>query len=161
MDIQPVGGGMYQMDGVTYDLGTLMMAVGMEQAENIEDQIVDQANAMKERNKKLEDLTKVLADCRGNSDGMTLTDDEKQILKDNDLWPIPNDDKEDGVLAKSTKEGLIELIKGKMDSLNSDSQTDMIRLQGLMSKRDNAYQSITNLMKKDESSKDTVVSNLR
>jgi len=161
MEIQPVSPGMYSMDGVNYDLGTLMMTLGMERAENIESQVLDQANAMKERNNKLGELSKLLASSRGCEKGMDLTKDQKDILKDNGLWPIPNDAKNDGKLAKTTKEGMIEMIKGKMDSLNSDSQMDMIRLQGLMSKRDTVYQSITNLMKKDEGSKNTIVANYR
>ncbi len=173
MEIQKVGGGMYQMDGVTYDLGTLMMAIGFERAENIEAQIVDQANAMKKRNALLEQYSKLLAGCRSKSKGMhvqdfTLTDPEtgqsingKDFMEQYGPWPIPGDKGKDGKWSKTTKEAAIEAIKGKMDSLNSDSQMDMIRLQGLMSKRDNIYQAITNLMKKDEGSKSTVVSNLR
>ena len=173
MEIQKVGSGMYQMDGVTYDLGTLMMAIGFERSENIEAQVVDQANSMKKRNALLEQYSQLIAACRGNSDGMdvrnvTLTDPDtgepingKDFMEKYGPWPIPGDAYNDGNWAKETKEAAIEAIKGKMDSLNSDSQMDMIRLQGLMSKRDNIYQAITNLMKKDEGSKSTVVSNLR
>ncbi len=173
MEIQKVGGGMYQMDGVSYDLGTLMMAIGFERAENIEAQIVDQANAMKKRNALLEQYSQLLAKCRSKAKGMDtrkvkLIDPDtgetisgKEFLEKYGPWPIPGDTKIKGLWSKHTKEAAIEAIKGKMDSLNSDSQMDMIRLQGLMSKRDNIYQAITNLMKKDEGSKSTVVSNLR
>jgi hypothetical protein len=150
------------MDGTNYDLGTLLMAIGMERAENIETQVLDQANAMKARNKKLERYSQMLAAARGSGeDGMQISDEDMDYLKANGPWPIPGDAHEDGDLAKETTGAYIELLKGKMDSLNSDSQMDMIRLQGLMSKRDTVYQSITNLMKKDESSKNTIVANYR
>ena len=164
---------MYQMDGITYDLGTLMMAIGFERAENIEAQIIDQANAMKERNKKLEQYSILLAACRGKSKGIDIrhvevtdpktgkTINGKEFMEKYGPWPISGDAHNDGKWSKTTKEAAIEALKGKMDSLNSESQMDMIRLQGLMSKRDNIYQAITNLMKKDEASKNTIVSNLR
>jgi len=51
MEIHQVSPGMYAMDGNSYDLSTLMMVISMERSENIESQVVDQANVMKERNK--------------------------------------------------------------------------------------------------------------
>ncbi len=186
MEIQKVGGGMYQMDGVTYDLGTLMMAIGFERAENIEAQIVDQANAMKERNRMLEGLSRVLAKLRsmpkGKKDDSNIFDANtfdtgvakqdgtgnytaKELFEELGMGPLDSEydftDQPDWCWGDRERQEAIELLKGKMDSLNSDSQMDMIRLQGLMSKRDNIYQAITNLMKKDEGSKSTVVSNLR
>ena len=49
MEITRVDGGMYEMDGKTYDLGSLFMAIYFERAENIESQIIDQANEMRKK----------------------------------------------------------------------------------------------------------------
>ncbi|WP_461833100.1 hypothetical protein [Desulfothermus sp.] len=173
MEITRIDGGMFVMDGQTYDLGTLLMVIGFERAENIENQITEQAKQMQMRNKVLEGLSKILAECNSADEGIDirdikLTDPEtgkeingKEFMEKYGPWPIPGDAGNDGDWAKSTKETAIQYIKSKMDSLNSESQLDMIRLQGLMSKRDNIYQSISNLMKTDQKSKDNAVANLR
>lgn len=181
MEIQKVGGGMYLMDGQTYDLSTLLMAIGCERAENIEAQILDQAQAMKRRNEILKGLSNIMAELRAMDDSKDLyyadTKDSGVPKPDGSgnytVAELFNEvgigmlewDKEHGDAdwhwAKQERQEAIEKIKGTMDSLNSDSQMDMIRLQGLVQKRDTAYESITNLMKTDQKSKDAIVSNLR
>ena len=186
MDIQPVSPGLYSMDNSTYDLGTLLMTLGLERTENIESQVLDQANSMKKRNKLLEGLSHTLATLRGtpkgDDDWSNLTNTNtldsgvakedgsgnmtvKELFEELGMGPLSSEtqftDNPDWVWGDTERKEATELIKGKMDSLNSDSQMDMIRLQGLMSKRDTVYQSITNTMKKDEGSKNTIVANYR
>ncbi len=189
MEIQSIGSGMYVMDGQTYDMSTLLMAVGFERANIIEAQILDQVRMMKRRNKMLEGLSKILGRLsgmpKGDKDNSHLfhakdydtgvpkydengnvvgTYSAKELFEELDMGPLKSEDNHGGVdwvWGYEERQEAIELIKAKMDSLNSDSQMDMIRLQGLVQKRDTVYQSITNLMKKDQQSKDTIVSNLR
>ncbi len=121
------------------DLQVLVMALGFERADLLEQQIADQMKIMKERNEKLKKLSDTLAALRKESGKIDKDDKKKQGEIDSK----------------------IEKIKGEMDALNSEAQMDMIRLQGLMSKRDNIYQMVTNIMKTDQRSKDAVVGNLR
>jgi hypothetical protein len=186
MDIQPVSPGLYSMENNTYDMGTLLMTLGLERSENIEAQVLDQANGMKKRNRLLEGLSHTLATLRATPKGekdnsniiYTYEEDSgcpkddgsgnytiKELFEELGMGPLKSEKQftaePDWQWGHIERQEAIELIKGKMDSLNSDSQMDMIRLQGLMSKRDTVYQSITNTMKKDEGSKNTIVANYR
>jgi hypothetical protein len=174
--------GKYIMDGETYDnLGDLLAELGFERVENIEDQIRDQAEEMKKRNKMLDAYSQILSVCRAAADNtdekrssavnlkrFTFVDPEtgekingKEFLERYGPWPIPGDRGKDGLLEKEAIEAAIELIKGKMDSLNSDSQMDMTRLQGLMGKRDNVFQSISSPIKTDQRSRTNAINNLK
>ncbi|MCC9620358.1 hypothetical protein LPB41_01530 [Thalassospira sp. MA62] len=52
-------------------------------------------------------------------------------------------------------------IKGKIDGLNSTGQLDMIRMQSLMNKRNQAFDTLSNTLQKIQKSLDTVVGNMR
>ena len=52
-------------------------------------------------------------------------------------------------------------IKGKIDSLNSTGQLDMIRMQSLMNKRNEAFDTLSNLLQKVQKTLDSVVGNMR
>jgi hypothetical protein len=168
--------GKYIMDGETYDnLGDLLAELGFERIDSLEIQIWDRAGEMKKRNKMLEAYSQLLAECRSTDDDkcvhidrVTVIDPEtgekingKEFLEKYGPWPIPGDDGNDGIWSKKPRDAAIELIKSKMDSLNSDSQMDMTRLQGLMGKRDSVYQSISSLIKTDQRSRTNAINNLK
>ena len=52
-------------------------------------------------------------------------------------------------------------LKTAIDSLNSDSQIDMIRTQGLVNKRNEAFDTLTNLLGKFQKTIDGIVGNMR
>lgn len=52
-------------------------------------------------------------------------------------------------------------IKGKIDGLNSTGQLDMIRMQSLMNKRNQAFDTLSNTLQKIQKSLDAIVSNMR
>jgi hypothetical protein len=52
-------------------------------------------------------------------------------------------------------------IKGVMDTLNNNSQLDMIRLQGLMNKRNQSFELMSNTIAKLNKARETIVSNMR
>ena len=52
-------------------------------------------------------------------------------------------------------------LKTAIDSLNSDSQIDMIRTQGLVNKRNEAFDTLTNLLGKFQKTIDGIVGNYR
>ncbi len=55
----------------------------------------------------------------------------------------------------------IQSIKGYVDQLNSTSQMEMIRLQPLMNKRNQAYELMTNALQKLSGSLDKMIANVR
>ncbi|HYC37690.1 MAG TPA: hypothetical protein VEC19_14785 [Usitatibacter sp.] len=54
-----------------------------------------------------------------------------------------------------------EQLKGKIDSLNSSQQMDMLRMQGLTNKRNEAFDLMTNFIKKMADSRSSVLGNMR
>jgi hypothetical protein len=55
----------------------------------------------------------------------------------------------------------IQNLKGAIDTVNSQSQMDMVRLQGLMDKRNQAFDLITNSLSKFSKSMESVIGNMR
>lgn len=55
----------------------------------------------------------------------------------------------------------VEQLKGKIDSLNSSQQMDMLRMQSLTNKRNEAFDLMTNFIKKMSDSKSSVIGNMR
>ncbi|WP_263768591.1 hypothetical protein [Propionivibrio soli] len=54
-----------------------------------------------------------------------------------------------------------EEIKGKIDAMSSSQQMDMLRLQSLSNKRNEAFEIMTNFVKKMSDSRASIVGNLR
>jgi len=52
-------------------------------------------------------------------------------------------------------------LKGVIDQMNSDSQLDMIGIQGLVNKRNEAFDTLTNLLSKFQKTIDGIVGNYR
>jgi cell fate (sporulation/competence/biofilm development) regulator YmcA (YheA/YmcA/DUF963 family) len=168
--------GIYTMDNANMDIDTIMMTIGAERADGIEQQMVDQANAMKSRNTEISELNNVLAQVSAIQDNDTLFDaNTATVMVDGKSMSVKDFFKQEGIPMLSTdaksgadwkwgkeeKAEAVQVIKGKLDSLNSDSQMDMIRLQGLVNKRDQAFDMITNLMDKFSKTMDTIVGNMR
>jgi|SoiMethySBSTD1v2_1073268.scaffolds.fasta_scaffold00824_6 hypothetical protein len=54
-----------------------------------------------------------------------------------------------------------EQLKGKIDSLNSSQQMDMLRMQSLTNKRNEAFDLMTNFIKKMQDSRSSILGNMR
>jgi hypothetical protein len=63
--------------------------------------------------------------------------------------------------SKEEAQTLIENIKTSIDNLSSSSQLDMIKLQGLINKRNQTIEMMTNLMQKLQKTNDAIVGNMR
>ncbi len=72
-----------------------------------------------------------------------------------------NDADGDGNLTANEWDIIIDRMKGFQDSLNSTSQMDMIRLQQINNKRNQAYEIMTNTTNKESKTLDDIISNLR
>ena len=174
-------GGMFIVDGHAMDLGQLMMQVNIERTEIIDSQLADQMADVQDKNKQLRALNDLMAQCRqfkasksnandDNSGGAHFTlpgYEDKGAMQVNEWFAefgMPQTDVNPG---DSTEEwqaewdANIQTIKGALDSLNSDSQLAMTRLQSLMNKRNQAYETVSNVLQKDQKTRDTITGNLR
>jgi len=66
-----------------------------------------------------------------------------------------------GSITKAEVDAAEQVIKSAVDNLSSSSQMDMVRLQSLNNKRSEAFDTMTNMLKKAADSKSSVVSNFR
>ena len=137
-------------------IGQLVMAVCLERATAKEAEIVEIMGTLNEKSTELEALTEIEtaivgADAKSNQSvnlgTMELTKPEKvsyrKYLADTfhvELSAIPE-------TANSDNADLITQIETEMDRLNSINQQTMIELQSATSKRDQAYDMITNIAK--------------
>lgn len=66
-----------------------------------------------------------------------------------------------GKLTQAQFDQLIPTITSRIDSLNSSQQLDMLRLQNLTNKRNEAFDVMTNFIKKLQDNRSSIVGNLR
>ena len=64
-------------------------------------------------------------------------------------------------LQNETDKNRIAELKAKIDKLSGDSQMDMIQLQGLINKRNQAMDMVTNLLQKYQKTLDGIIGNMR
>jgi hypothetical protein len=175
--VQITNDGFFMVDGEKFDLGQLMMELQLDMTTQIDRQIADQMAEIKDRNEELSNLNDLLASMRkfkeeGKDDdtGTTVTigEETKTMWRGDDSWAdeygIEWTDINGGASSATQQkqwDANIEAVKGKIDSLNSESQLDMIRLQSLMDKRNQRYEQASNTLQKDQKTRDTIVGNTR
>lgn len=181
--------GNFLVDGQSFDLSTLMMMLNIDRTQLIDKQIADQMSAVKGRNDKLRQLNDLMsfmrtAKAEGRDDDGALntwTKDGKNkgsgtlqiqgtdgVARTIDGWMdhfgLTKTDVQwdaDDKKRDSQWDANIESVKGFVDSLNSDSQLDMIRLQSLIDKRNQAFELTSNQLSAEKKVKDTIIGNSR
>jgi hypothetical protein len=156
--------------GGQMNIPELLMAIQIERANILDGQIRDQMEDMQNRNEWLRDANAALqalrakrpnndtavADSRGE---FTNSKGEKKMVA---TWLSENGIKiPEGERKQAHFDTLISNLKGSIDTVNSQSQMDMVRLQGLMDKRNQAFDLITNSLSKFNKSLETVIGNMR
>ena len=160
-------GGFVVNGGTEVSLGTLLMQLNIDRTKTLDSQIADQMSEIQERNEKLRALNDFLASLRqtrettgkdnrlkvdndagGQAIGLGIKDENGNEIKKNiDGWfdyfglTVTNlDPYAKDAEWQSQVDANIEAVKGYIDTLNSDSQLDMIRLQSLIDKRSVAFE---------------------
>ncbi|GAB2734947.1 type III secretion system needle tip complex Bsp22 [Melaminivora jejuensis] len=64
-------------------------------------------------------------------------------------------------LNKGELDGFIQKLKGNIDSLSNSQQMDMLRLQSMSNKRNEAFEIMTNFIKKMQDSRNSIIGNMR
>lgn len=165
-------GDMTQINVSSMDLETAMMAVQSNRANLLETQLKDQIAAVQAKNDQIAKLNQVLSalnavaagfgsDAGSNSPVPNTSSDEKQRYND-----MQNAMKNAGLTdaVPSTKgqlESYIQKIKSLIDGLSNSQQMDMLRLQSLSNKRNEAFDVMTNFIKKMQDSRSSIIGNMR
>jgi len=66
-----------------------------------------------------------------------------------------------GDVTKGKLDGAIQQVKSQIDSMSNSQQMDMLRLQSLSNKRNEAFDVMTNFIKKMQDSRSSIIGNMR
>lgn len=175
-----VGGNITVGDIKGMDLETAMMAIQAQRANLLEGQLKSQMEGIQKRNSEIAALNKLIGDLKSVRPGGT----------DKEKWGNLGATKAEGqaMYARVTAAGLTmpagvdnvdepgtgiydarqktfdvwaEQLKGKIDSLNSSQQMDMLRMQSLTNKRNEAFDLMTNFIKKMQDNRSSIIGNMR
>ncbi len=162
-EITLVGVDNFSMDGQIYDVDTMIMVLQMGRVENLDQSLLDQSQEIKDRNERIKTANEFLAEMRGLKAAEADNDPSAAYIAfaNSNNINIPHTDIGDCDNAAEKWDANIEAVKGFIDAQNSTSQMDMIRLQQLMNKRNQSYETMTNTISKEAKTKDSIISNYR
>ncbi|WP_405175387.1 hypothetical protein MHI27_01045 [Paenibacillus sp. FSL H8-0261] len=154
--------GMTQVNIQGMDLEAAMMAVQSSRATMLEDQLKDQIASVQAKNETIsklnqllgvinEELAKLPSGAEANA-AVKLADDKGAMFTAMSM-AIPQ--------TKGQLENLLGQIKSQIDSASNSQQMDMLRLQSLTNKRNEAFDTMTNFIKKMQDSRSSVIGNMR
>jgi hypothetical protein len=153
------------------DLETALMAVQTQRASQLEAQLKDQISSVQGKNEQISKLNQLLGAL--NAVAAAFPSDAKAGTQipgsaSAKITDVTNAAKEAGVTvsisASSNKgdvDGLVQTVKSQIDSLSNTQQMDMLRLQSLTNKRNEAFETMTNFIKKMQDSRSSIIGNMR
>jgi hypothetical protein len=159
--------------GGAMNIPELMMAIQIERGNIMDAQIRDQMADMQKRNERLRDANAALAAMRANRPtndkdvkdygSFTNSKGEKQSVMDfmdsNGIAIEHTGNDQKGMQTEFDQ--AIANLKSAIDTVNSQSQMDMVRLQGLMDKRNQTFDVISNTLSKTGKNLDSIIGNMR
>lgn len=147
------------------DLEAALQAVQNSRANALEDQLREQLKAVQGRNAKIAELNKLLSKLNvalKNAEKNGASPDQPIEINDEVLDSLKGNEIEvRGDLTASELQRLIESVKASIDEQSNEQQMDMIKLQELTNKRNEAFDTMTDLIKKMQDSRGTIIGNMR
>ena len=167
----PLTANVYTIEGVTEDgaprlmsIGQLVMAICLQRASTLEDEIIDVMDDINENTQTLEALTFVETNLVDRVDvGGSFKPKETTVRYGDQtmtFWDFltgcglalpalrdPDGSHTTNWWSYDDVQSVISLIEDKMDSLNTISQETLIQLQSLTAKRDQTYDLASNVLK--------------
>ncbi|WP_042478512.1 hypothetical protein [Bacillus ndiopicus] len=119
------------------DIETALMAVQSQRAKLLEEQLRNQIEDVQQKNQGIATLNNQLIEL--NKEKAATSDQAKQAELEKQI----ND------------------LKGQIDSLGNSQQMDMLRLQSMSNKRNEAFDVMTNFVKKMQDSRSSILGNMR
>ncbi|GIP30184.1 hypothetical protein J23TS9_53140 [Paenibacillus sp. J23TS9] len=163
---QAVGGGtsnaVGQMDISSMDIETALQAVQEQRASLLEQQLNQQISDVQKRNEQIANMNNLLSDI--NNAKSQEAANGQYVLPDNVTSKLSEQGAGDASKTSYTKDELDKMsqdLKGKIDSLSNSQQMDMLRLQSLSNKRNEAFDTMTNFVKKMQDSRNSIIGNMR
>ena len=136
--IQGVGyQGTAPIDLSSVDLETALKMVQQQRTNLLESQLQTQLTEVQTRNEQLAGLNEQLNQL--NAEKGTTTDTAKQAELD----------------------GQLQTVQNQINTLSNSQQMDMLRMQSMNSKRNEAFDAMTNFVKKMQDSRSSILGNIR
>lgn len=164
--IQSMGGGVFMVDGQQMTMSDLMMKLNGQRTEILDSEIAAQMNQIKERNillGSLQELYKAIHQLSNQTPLLSPTDALARLQNKGALqlalssMGVPST----SMQAADWYAAFSQSVKSQMDQVNSDAQLDMIRLQTLTNKRNQAFEMMSNILAKINGTKGSVIGNMR
>jgi hypothetical protein len=158
--------------GGQLNIPELILAIQVERGQILDNQIKDQMEEMQKRNATLRELNAAMSALRGaRPDGKPDTKKDISNVTFTGADGTPKNavsylqglgvNVSGGDISQTKWDDNIANIKTAVDSINNQSQMDMVRLQGLMDKRNQAFDMMTNTISKSGKSLDGIIGNMR
>jgi len=158
------------------DSETRLMMINMGMLDNLDQRMASQMDVLQTRNEQAAALRNIMADANAvsaklpaNADPSDLfpksaaTQDSavQQLAKDMASAQITGYEKfgSTGQVKKSDLDALITKLNGMMDSATQIQQLEMFGLQSTVSKRNEIYELMSNVFKKCQDTKSTLIRN--
>jgi len=159
-------GGVETINVSSVDLETAIMAVQGERAKLMEQQLRDQIQAVQDRNEQIAKLNDAQNKLRELQADLQADAQSDHGLNDNQKEALRKAMEEAGINTKlpENKDELDALgsqVKGQIDAQSSSQQMDMVRLQSMSNKRNEAFDTMSNFIKKMQDSRSSVIGNMR
>lgn len=151
------------------DIETMLMMVQSRRADLLDSQLKTQIEEVQGRNDQIGKLNDVVAslqklyakadkngDCSGDN---TLNLEVNRGLESVGYtggWGAVG-----GGTKRENVDSIISKLKNQIDGLNNSNQMDMLRLQSMTNKRNEAFDTMTNFIKKMQDSRSSIIGNMR
>lgn len=164
----------------TGDMESVLLSFAIERAQNMEGAVKAKIADMRSRNADIQELQKAMQYLRSvkpekdekdkklevNGNAIKTSDPQyqaaKATLEKHGLWNNLKEDKGEVKLGKKDAfADIIANLESKIDQLTSNDQLDMITLQSMVSKQNNAIEMASNLTSKFAQLNDKIVGNMR
>lgn len=119
------------------DIETALLMVQQQRSNQLESQLQSQLADVQKRNEQIATLNEQLSKL--NAAIADTTDNAK----------------------KDELKAQIQELKSQIDALSNSQQMDMLRLQSLSNKRNEAFDTMTNFVKKMQDSRSSIINNMR
>ncbi|MGG4492913.1 hypothetical protein [Brevibacillus reuszeri] len=155
-------GGVETINVNTMDMETAMMAVQGERAKLLEKQLQDQIKAVQDKNEqiaKLNDAQSKLRELQADTQNdQGMNEEQKEALKKAMEGAGLNTKLPEN---KEELDALESQIRNQIDASSNSQQMDMLRLQSLSNKRNEAFDTMSNFIKKMQDSRSSIIGNMR
>ncbi|MEJ0017879.1 MAG: hypothetical protein WDN25_15180 [Acetobacteraceae bacterium] len=152
--------------GSDVNIPEMGLLIQMERSNILSGQVKDQFADMQKRNEWLKQATDMLNDLRArrpaSENGKGWISNELHDFLTTNGVKVPVGRGENNPNMSATQfDNLISSLKASIDTVNTNSQMDMVRMQGLMDKLNQSFDFMTNWISKNDKSLDSIIGNIR